>query len=582
MRLLVLILFSFPAFGQTIVSDVADLRKIPIVPWAQAQGYYKPFDGNGGIFRYNATEKPDNGGTVIRSDFGGVWEREVQSGNLDIGWFGAKPDTNTDNRQAVIKTINAAQKMLFLNNPNYYSSGNVYANRGVYRMSDSVEIWGTINIIGLGAGTGKFNETQFWFDAGRGGFYFKANSSFGGGFSRMENISITGRGTQGKLTKHGIHSEVRLTLRNCYVFNMPGDGIRFDTRVAGHASLSVVDHCEVYYNQGYGISFFGYDSNQCSVYDINAHTNGLSNIHDESTHGNNYFSGHLSYAGIRQNNVRGFTKHLGKIYYGWNKSKGIEPGVASNWQEYWVHSPIMIFDSTQYNKWNADSTYYDALPIWCNTPIAKNNFWGTYCEGGQGAVALGQYSIWWNPTDGADVVKPWMAKFGITQGRLEQISGTGIYKRDYINTRTYSALTYHEGKVSGSDKPGAGRVAEWYNENDTADWHFANGLKIPSWWMPGRNLTNHPEYGREKVQGAVIVNGMYGQFFSDITDIGEGNHKLSKKRMFAMGSKAPTATTIEYGAGDFVLNLGTDTTIFGWKCISRGKPGTWVAIKTGN
>jgi len=297
-------------------------------------------------------------------------------------------------------------------------------------------------------------------------------------------------------------------------------------------------------------------------------------------HGNEYKGGHSSYAGIREGNVRGFVKWKDSIFYCWNKCKGIQPNVTPGWQNYWIHSPTQIFDSTRYGYWNVDSTYWDALPIHAMGAVAKNNFWGFYVEGGQGKVAIGQESVWWNPSAGVEMVAPYMNKFGASQGRMESESGRGFYKNDKDSVHNYVAMTDNEGLMIGSERAGMGRIAMKYKDAQKALWYYANGFQVPTQWINGINQTGLTNYGRDTVfQGSRVV-GMEGEFYSDISDGSAGNQIGSRKRMFAAGTKPPTHGR-NYGVGDFILNISADTTIIGWKC-TQTKPTKWTAIKSAN
>lgn len=573
-------------FSQVEVGDISDLRnKTSISPSVNVLGYYVAYDGGGGLFTWNPGDTTlDNGGNVIKSNWIadiGRWRRSMPKGEINILWFGAKPDTVTDCRQEIINCRDAAIKTIYENNPNYYSQGTLIIPQGGFRLSDSIEFNGRIRIVGVGNGYGQRIQSQLWLDAGKGGLYFKENGAFGAAFSSVENIAVIGRGTQGRLDKHGIFSSTRIYISNIYCYNLPGDGIRIESRYGGQPDLCVIRNVECYYNQGYGLSFWGYDANQCSVYDLNSHTNGLSNVHDESALGNNYYSTHSAYAGIRQNFVRGYTKNKGKAYYCWNKNINIEPGVNSNWKNFWVEMTTIFFDSTQYSKWSADSTYYDAVPVWAMGPSATNEFFALYTEGGQGAVALSGYSTWWGGTSGTSTVMPYMTFIKTQNSKFNLASGLGFYINSKLDVRDYVGLTTGNGLEIGTDRPGGGRLQINYYAADSAVRFFGNSTGQPGFFLPTVNYKNHSEFGRSLIQAGTFVAGQYGMYLSDLSDGGEGNFKLSKKRLLAMGHGTPTVVK-EYAVGDILLDNTGDTTIFAWKCIQKGTPGTWVALKTAN
>jgi hypothetical protein len=574
-------LITILANSQISVVNVAELRSNPAlvgIPFISLLGYHKIDDGGGGLFKWvpNSTKAENNGTVIIPNWKTGAWERiEYDENVLNVRWFGAKADTSTDNRGAFLNCIKAARKFYY--STHIYSIGTIVIPAGVYRISDSINFDATVNIVGLGAGNHPRQEVQLWFDAHKPGFIFREYPNGSGAKnSKITNVMLLSRGAGPYIDKHGIWTNTRIICEAVTVYNFGGDGFRIDARYGGQPNLCVFRECEAYYNHGYGLSLWGYDANQCSFYDFNSHTNGMSNVHDESALGNNYYSLHSSYAGIRENYVKGYVNHKGHQYAAWRVHSGIEPGVHSNWKNFWVLADGN-FSSLAYGNWHSDSTYYDAVAFWGMGPAASNNLYGAYTEGGQAGVALSGNSFWWGGTGGALAVTNTMSRAVGAAGRF-QVYGGGVFGYYHDSKTDYAAFNNSTGLEIGTDRTKGGRLQhKWFG--DTTIRTYANSFPVPSMYNPTWNLIHHKNYGRDTLLAATyVVNGMYGLHFSDANSQDWYN---SRTRSFAMSDKAPTWGR-QYAAGDFILNSGIDTTILGWKCIESGRPGKWFAIKICN
>lgn len=119
---------SATSFSQISIS-AASLRTV--APASTTQPYMITDAGREGIFYYDPRDlsTPDNGGTVIVN--GTKRFKRMYSGSIDIRWFGAKGDYNsnggTDNYAAVTAAINSARKFetVMIPDGQYYISGSV-------------------------------------------------------------------------------------------------------------------------------------------------------------------------------------------------------------------------------------------------------------------------------------------------------------------------------------------------------------------------------------------------------------------------------------------------------------------------
>lgn len=90
------------------------------------EAYAKPDDGGGGLFIWDdASTAEDDHGTIIAPQpvlATGRWKRMWSSGGLNVRWFGAQGDGETDDRISVIYTAKVAAK----------TGGAVYFPAGIY------------------------------------------------------------------------------------------------------------------------------------------------------------------------------------------------------------------------------------------------------------------------------------------------------------------------------------------------------------------------------------------------------------------------------------------------------------------
>lgn len=130
-------------------------------------GYHEPYDGGGGIFRWQSddTSEPD-GGTIFsstsREDEGqssvGRWHRIFQNEALNVLWFGARRDDSTDAAPAIQAALKSVARFNDLGeyasrpHPEAGYHGTVYLPRGTYQVERpiSVEVGG-LRIVGDGA-----------------------------------------------------------------------------------------------------------------------------------------------------------------------------------------------------------------------------------------------------------------------------------------------------------------------------------------------------------------------------------------------------------------------------------------------
>lgn len=133
---------------QYLVSNVesAELLRGQEVPDADGQVIYlrglsSANDGGGGVFFYSKHSRmEDDGGTILKPRSGiGNWIRE-SSGPINVRWFGAKGDGQTDDTVAINRAINAAsvqRKSVFVPTGVYLVGQLLFGNQSLTGQSSS-------------------------------------------------------------------------------------------------------------------------------------------------------------------------------------------------------------------------------------------------------------------------------------------------------------------------------------------------------------------------------------------------------------------------------------------------------------
>lgn len=546
-------------------------------------GYYAPNDGGGGTYYWDAAEAAaDNGGSIIKPTSvagAGRWMLIFTNNTLNIKQFGAIDDNSTDCLPMIMNAINALRRTIYDNDPDYYSMGTLQIPSDTFYCSNAIILDGTINIIGTGAGTQASVQSTLRFEAQVPGLVFRANGAFGGTKCRVENLALVSSGGLWYVdTANGIYTDARINISNCYIYNFAGSGIVIDSRTSGtFPDLTKLTDNDVFLCRGYGIALYGYDANQCSVENNNCHANGMSNFHDESALGNYFAGNHSAYAGMRAvaGWTYGWTKTGGHSYVAYKINKNVRPGMTTGWENYWMRADN-VFDTVNFQNWNADSTYYDAVPYWGGGAAQSGGYYQNYAEGGQGSIYLTENNLWIQGTVGSmttttGFVLPYTVRASAQQGELMIYPGGGVRVPDG-SLPVSNAITYNQGFTTGSTALGvmawrafsSDTLARFYSNASSAYTGMMFPLRDKSLKIAGRNTTT---------QTPLPVFTDQGFFIADANDI-------TRWRSVQAGTAAPS--TGWNGTGDFVLNTGTDMSLLGWRCVMAGNPGTFEEVRTGN
>lgn len=125
------------------ITDLRNLVGINSTSIVQVLGYYEPGDGGGGLFYWDESSiEEDNTGTIIEPNLpvtNGRWIRDF-SGSVNVKWFGAKGDGNTNDYASITAAIT-------------YSSANYLKLRlpaSEYRINTPIDIKSLSILVGDG------------------------------------------------------------------------------------------------------------------------------------------------------------------------------------------------------------------------------------------------------------------------------------------------------------------------------------------------------------------------------------------------------------------------------------------------
>jgi hypothetical protein len=557
-------------------------------PVVFVSGYYNPNDGGGGQFYWDDTAiMNDNKGTIIKPTAvsgAGRWKR-IFDREINILWFGAKKDHATDIIPALDSAIKAATRVATNNYNDSAQSGgtgSVYIPGGTYYAASPIIInSSTIYLHGEGSGIWPFQETRINFAANVSGIIIRQRNAayFDARSVRVENMWLrSGGGTDS--TKDGFNTNTKVEIRNVAIEDFGGNGFAIVTNDSGNCNNSTFWECTSFYNAKHGFYFSGQESNNCKIYGGDISTNGQCGVYDNSFLGNTYYGVHVSFNGLRDASgyCKAWVKQGGKVYQAIkNNFKAVQPTVTSGWENYWILNPAV--DTSVVCLYNVDSTYWITGAYVTPNDIASCTFFNCYSEGGQGMSQMNQFSFAIQGDHGAGFVPGktgWLTKQG---GHLDY-RGQGFRVPDKDSSATYSGLSENFGLEIGTDKINAtGKLQLKAVESDTVVRVFTgNDATSSRMYFPYRNL-NAGNYGRTgTMAGGIPVIAQEGIFFVDHN--GTNGYTASNKRMFSLANAMPSISA--HGAGDFILNTGTDTTIIGWRILTGGNPGTNRPIYSGN
>lgn len=546
--------------GAQAVINISDLRGVVGQDAAiiSALGYYLVNDGGGGTFYFDdSSSEDDNGGTIIKPaavSGAGRWKRFIENSVYNLKWFGAKTD-GTDCSTAMSNCL-AAIPGVGVGNDNSV----ITVPPGNYTFNSTITWNKNVDIIGLGGGIYTSMGTKFSFGIDVQGMKFFREDGVDN--IKISNIWLKGAYT-GQNDAHGLWHNCRLNTNNITIQGFGGDGFFPDTSNTGNADSGAHYNLYVIENLGHGIHPKGQDSNNINFYNYFTNANGKSNIYDDSFLGNNYYGGHSGFSGMIAGS-NSWVTHGGTYYVAIfpESHSGVEPGVAINWQLYWQQ-----FDGVDNGAvpqpWSNSKTYYCSVAAAFVGASNHSRYDGLYTEGGQaGIISLG-FAFGTGAPQGAGFSTESPAYIETTAGEIT--SRGSLTVRDRANSDISASLSREYGLfLTGSAgnmqmKCDIDHTMKFFTDNSTVN----SNTRITTNSYPAVNV------GRASgvIDPATMIIGKGGIYF-----IGDDAETVIRN----FGAAISIPTTGQHAQGEYVMNVGMDNTIRGWRCTASGTPGTWI------
>jgi hypothetical protein len=237
----------------------------------------------------------------------GAWVRKY-SGSLSVKWFGALGDGTTDDSAAFVNAIAYLKATRTQPNSGYGSgSAQLFIPAGQYHLgTTTLDITHTLRICGEST-YGGGGATELSWAAGTTGIRIQSSNTSGataaiapapsditsGQGTIIEGLQLKGNYAGTESEAHGIHLRANATIRDCAIYNFPGDGIHSVATAGGGTGTEGNDNtCRfeniLVQNCRNGIFFDGADTNACTIYAANLLANRQWGVWDSSFLGNTY------------------------------------------------------------------------------------------------------------------------------------------------------------------------------------------------------------------------------------------------------------------------------------------------------
>ena len=198
------------------VSTVRNLQETAPSREASAlvEGYYKPGDGGGGIFYFDADGNPKDadGGLALAPSSGasapsGIWRRLHTGDAVNARWFGAQPDPSTNQMSALQSAVDAASA----------TTGILFIPQGTYGVAGKLTLPSGLTLEGAGMGTTTLRVLP---EAPGVERTLRARGTPNDYVSNVTVRNLTVDGNRSNLTRLASDEEVHSTIYFIYVENI--------------------------------------------------------------------------------------------------------------------------------------------------------------------------------------------------------------------------------------------------------------------------------------------------------------------------------------------------------------------------
>jgi hypothetical protein len=526
----------------------------------------------------------------------GAWVRsEFSNGSaLNLKWFGATGDGTTDDSAAMTGALALQEYEASVGTT---GGRELFCPLGTYNFGTTTfEIYRTRRIRGETVGDASQAATVFQWDAGCHGFIFQrsdtsglkgkgATGKSGSDGSIVEGIRFKG-GFPTSLTEgdwHGVVMRARVTMRDCYVQDFEGEGVRIAATSGaaadvepphGNANNWLLDKCRIDRCRT-GLYIDGSDVNQgCSI-NLQLSENRQHGIADFSLLGNTHINpltqtnGRTSYNDGVDIPCSLCSDGTYRYYVQPGQAAGASTNAPSGAQTdntWWAYVADGASTANGLPLWFSGISVREGYPYYTDNSNCRSLFLNPYRESG-----------------GGDQAKTIFAQRTMALGGINSYGGT--YKPNLYTEggNLLSQASFKTYAYDGSDdtfwaslgESGATTVLSFLDPAGTTNWRLR--------CVSGDVLF---DYGNSGVGGFRITGAGTAQQFG--TGAAYGNRAFyarylmvgdtdANARRMTNGTAAPASGA--HGVGEIVWNRTPSSgNPMGWICTVAGTPGTWAAL----
>lgn len=507
------------------------------------------------------------------------------------------------------------------NDPYYNYLGEVIVPRGKYRMDSTLNIIGSVALLGEGHPDGNaLGATQLCFADNIDGIvvndYRTSSNGKDASGSVISSMSLVCRrtaGTQGS----GVWARSRCRIRDVVVYNFRKHGIKIVATsgggaIEGNANNWEITSVRLMGNGVHGLFVDGADVNAGIATRVDASGNGEIGIYDSSFLGNTYVACHAADNGAAKAFVTYLSGHYfvvhdtlggattpgtdptvwelrssGRVSYGGNRYAclngnagattvpGTNPAVWSSlgaggvslpefplwsrWAVYHIDGP-----DAYYPAWVGGNTYKIGGPYRTDNANARNAFIGCYSEGGQPPALL----------QGPTYVISGLHGAGFSSQSTANLHVEGLS----TSTRFYQNGTFNDqGNYHGTLGAASSILALTDPAETTGNYPIRlKGATGRFFWDWANNNNSLFEFTNSL---ATVANGFPREVATRMggaagVALRAGYFRGPNMKFVGTGTAAPASGT--YVQGDIVYNESPASAGFiGWVCTVAGTPGTW-------
>lgn len=390
----------------------------------------------------------------------------------------------------------------------YISGPGVYLRDGAtyYCGTDTLRLKRYVRIVGSGTGQAGGTPAKIKWAANTRGIEINRYNTLGdivettpttaADGSILEGFSLVGGGGEDTgSTAHGIHMRARATIHRMTVSNFAGNGINVTAASdqsgpgAGNANCFSIVDVRITNCLGHGLYIVGYDANAGHIQSVDASSNALWGIKDDSFLGCSFYTCHSASNGAK-NGKTAYATYGGNTYHAvpvatLAQLQAVQPGTNSGvWYPCSATSYAVAWSGSE-----ALGVFRHGGAYNSTNNNARSAFYGCYSEGGQGAVFLSKHSI----ALGGFFVETPVATGAAIEGRF----GTNWSRQAFSSETVIARGDKIAAAIGGADANGRAMFLQWNGasggaysgQSAIAAWTYSNSGIL---YMPGNVSVSAP------------------------------------------------------------------------------------------